>query len=204
LPGLSPDRELGLRISGEELHFSDRTWISYFFAVTNGNGPNVNANDNNHISLWGRVELQVPYVRISGAAMFNPITYGVYPNLFDEQKVGATGDVKFEIDNFEFLGQFMFVKTIYKSTGTGDVDAFGAHAQIGYKFFFGLQPAYRIAWFEPNNRIAGDQVLYHTFGLNYELPWVPLKLLANYTLTGEQSGRAIRNNIFEALVQAVF
>ncbi|MCC6806989.1 MAG: hypothetical protein IT381_06175 [Deltaproteobacteria bacterium] len=204
VPGLSPDRELGLRISGEELHLSERVYVSYFAAITNGNGPNVNANDNNHISIWGRLELQVPFVRFAAAGMFNPITYGTYPNLFDEQKWGVTGDVRFEWNGLEFLGQFMFVQTKYTSTGAPTVNAMGAHGQVGYKLFFGLQPAYRIAWLEPNDRISGDQLLYHTFGLNYELPWVPIKVFVNYSLTGEQSARSIKNNLFECLVQAVF
>jgi hypothetical protein len=204
LPGLSPDRELGLRISGEELRLSNRVFLNYFVAITNGNGPNVNANDNNHVSVWGRLELQVPFFRFGAAGMFNPITYGTYPNLFDEQKWGATADVRFEWNGLQFLGQYMLVQTKYTSTGAATVTAMGAHAQVGYKLWFGLEPAYRIAWLEPNDRIQGDQLLYHTFGLNYELPWVPIKVFANYTLTGEQSARSIRNNIFEFLAQAVF
>lgn len=208
VPGLSPDRELGLRISGEELHFSEKVHASYFVAVTNGNGPNVNANDNNLLSIWARGELQLPFVRLGAAGMFNPMTIGVYPNLFNEQRLGATGDLKFEWGNsagdLSLFAQVQWVQNRYTSTGTASVNQLAAHAQLGYMFWFGLQPAYRIAWLEPNDRIINDQLLYHTVGLNYVLPWVPVKLFANYTFTGEQPARSLRNNVFEFLAQAVF
>ncbi len=208
VPGMSPDRELGLRISGESLHLSEKIWANYYVAVTNGNGFNVNAHDNNILAVWARGEIQFPYIRIAAAGFWNGMTFGTYPNLFDEQRYGATGDVRFAWANhfgeLVAFGQFIFAQTRFTSTNAPIVTQLGAHAQAGYKFWFGLQPAYRIAWFEPSNRIANDMLLYHTVGLSYDLPWVPLRLVANYTFTGEETGRSLRNNIFEFMTQAVF
>lgn len=204
VPGLGVDRELGLRLSGERLKLSDKIAASYFFAVTNGNADNATVNDNNHPAVWGRAELYVPFTRIGAAVNFNHLTSGVFPNLFDEQRLGVAADLKFEWKGAFFFAQFMMVQSAFPTTKAPKTVAMGAHAQVGYKFWFGLTPAYRIAWYEPNDRIGIDQLLYHTVGLMYDVPVVPLRVMVNGTLAGEQTARSIANNQIDFLVQATF
>jgi hypothetical protein len=208
VPGLSPDREIGLRISGEDLHLSQKITANYYVAVTNGNGFGVNANDNNLVAVWARGEIHFPFLRVAAAGFWNGMTFGTYPNLFDEMRYGGTGDLKFswkhDFGELIAFAEFVLVQMRFTSTGAPVVTQMGAQGQVGYKFFFGLMPAYRLSWLEPNDRIVNDQLLYHTAGLSYDLPWVPLRVLANYTFTGEQPGRSLRNNLFEFLAQAVF
>lgn len=203
-PGIGVDRELGLRISGERLRITDSIRASYFLAVTNGNGDNNTVNDNNHPAFWARGELYVPYVRLGVAGNFNPLTNGVFPNLFDEQRAGFAADAKFEFKGAWLFAQFLFLQNSYPTTRAPRIVQMGAHAQVGYKFWFGLTPAYRIAWYEPNDRISIDQLLYHTVGLMYDLPWVPVRVMANGTFAGEQTARSIANNQLDFLVQATF
>ena len=204
-PGLGIDRELGLRISGEKIPLGSRVWINYYAAVTNGNADNQTVNDNNSLALFGRVELHVPYVRVSGAAYYNPATSGTFPNLFNFNKFGATGDVAtLRIKGLDVRGEFLYTQFKYPTTQAPTTNAYGASAQIAYHFWFGLTPAYRVAFYEPNDKIDFDQLLYHTIALSYDLPWVPLKVMANGTLTGEQSARALNNNQLDFCVQANF
>ena len=202
-PGLGIDRELGLRISGEKIGSQDVAF-SYYAALTNGNADNVTNNDNNLPAGFGRVELFVPYVRIGAGVYYNPATSGTFPNLFNQNRFGATADVLFELNGFMLAGEFLYTQFGYPTTHQAEVNAYGAHAQVGYKFRFGLTPAYRIAFYEPNDKINFDQLLYHTLAINYDLPWVPLRLMLNGTLTGEQTARALRNNQLDFAVQATF
>ncbi len=203
-PGLGIDRELGLRVSGEKIRLGHRVFFNYYAAVTNGNADNMTVNDNNSFAAWGRAELHVPYVRIGAASYYNPATNGTFPNLFDVNKVGATTDIDFRLHGFDFRTEFLYTELRYPTTSAPISRAYGAHAQVAYHFWFGLTPAYRIAFYEPNDKIDFDQLLYHTLAINYDLPWVPLRVMANGTLTGEQSARALKNNQLDFCVQANF
>ncbi|MFW6057617.1 MAG: hypothetical protein ACOC9W_02065, partial [Persicimonas sp.] len=80
-------------------------------------------------------------------------------------------------------------------------------AQIAYEEpFFGLQPAYRFAYYDAATDLSGEENLafetltHHTIGLNYNAKNYPMRLMVNYTLTDEEE-RDIDNDRFDALVQ---
>ena len=75
--------------------------------------------------------------------------------------------------------------------------------------------AYRLAFFDPTADFAGsspdveeqlriDEMTHHTFGLTWNIPEVPVKLQANYTITIENKNRVFDNDRLELLGQLLF
>ena len=214
--GLSIARQVGIRLdSGEPFYFQSDygPGVSYSLAVTNGQSANKNLNDNDKLAYYGRAAFHYgPWVKLGGAAFLNDRTIGVRPNRINRQETGWTADLTLEYADLTVSGNL--VQTTYEPEI--DVEsartAFGWHAQVGYEEpYIGLQPAYRLSNFDPSSSVGdedtkslvfeNDALTYHTFGLNYDLEQYPVRLMVNYTVTGEQQQRQLKNDRFDALVQ---
>lgn len=216
--GLGQGRQVGLRVDSDIYYFLNDSadaapsgpGVSYSLAVTNGQPNTLKYNDNEKLAYFGRLNLHWgDLVRLGGAGFHNERTLGVAPDRLGEKSVGWTGDLSVSAYGFSLLANIMQVEI----TPAPELQAEQARtarsmqAEIAYEEpFFGLQPAYRIAYYDANidgdapGSAAYEALTYHTVGLNYNSPDYPVRLMLNYTVTGEEQ-RPIDNNRFDALAQ---
>ncbi|MFU8803256.1 MAG: hypothetical protein ACNA8W_05535 [Bradymonadaceae bacterium] len=208
VPGLSIGRELGARVQGSyflgaEPGEFEGPGVSYAAAITNGNGPNRSMNNNSRHAYYGRAALHWgEYVAVGGAYMHNDDTLGEPPNRIDRLIRGWTADLQAAAFGVSFLAS-MTNQTLSAPDlpQEPDAEATAYQAQIGYQLpFFGLQPVYRFAYYDPGV-IEDDDLIYHTVGLNYNAANYPIRLMFNYTITVEEDARELDNNRFDALLQ---
>lgn len=212
--GLSEGRQVGLRFDSQPYYLSGEAeegpGFSYAFAVTNGQSANRPLNDNDDAAYFGRLNLHwADLVRVGGAAFYNDRTIGEeQPDLIGEERTGWTADVTVTAYGLTLLANIIEVD-IEPAAEIQDEQARTSRAyqaQIAYEEpFFGLQPAYRFAYFDPAADIDEqsprfEALTYHTVGLNYNARSYPIRLMLNYTVTGEEE-REIDNDRFDALVQ---
>lgn len=216
--GLGQGRQIGLRLDSETFYFQNSSpdaapagpGVSYGVAVTNGRRSTLKYNDNEQLAYYGRLNLHWgDLVRLGGAAFHNKRSLGVEPDLLNQANAGWTGDLRVRAFGLSVLAAYVQVNI----TPAPELDAEQtrtAHsmlAQIAYEEpFFGLEPAYRFAYYDANTAVNDpdsavyEALTYHTFGLNYNSPHYPIRLMLNYTVTGEDQ-RPIDNNRFDALAQ---
>jgi hypothetical protein len=218
--GLSQGRQVGIRFDSEPYYFSgvdarqdevpQGFGFSYALAATNGQDANLLLNDNDDSAYFGRVNLLWgELLRLGGAAFHNERLLGVEPDQLSETRNGWTGDVTVTAYGLTLLANIIQVDI----TPAAELDAEQSRtarayqAQIAYQEpFFGLQPAYRFAYYDPNVDAdatispAFEALTYHTIGLNYNAPTYPVRVMLNYTITGEED-LPIDNDRFDALVQ---
>ena len=216
--GLSLSREVGLRVDGEPWFFlGDEEMglgVSYSAAVTNGQEANQSFNDNDKLAYYGRGALHVgEYVELGGAYYKNDETRGERPDLVGVDTSAWTADVMVDVEGVTAIGSIMQKKELPfdGQEDEGETTAMAYQGQIAYEEpFLGLQPAYRFAYYDPSADFTGpsggggfesDALTYHTIGLNYNAQDYPLRLMVNYTITGEQEQRKLKNNRLDALVQ---
>lgn len=209
--GLSSGRQVGIMLGAEPFHFgSDERegfGLSYALALTNGQNANSALNDNDKFAFYGRAEVHwADLVSLGGAYEFNDRTLGVEPNTIDERRTGWTADLTFTGWDITLIGSVMS-KSIARPT-LEDIDpetsGFAYQGQLAYKAPFGIQPAFRYAFFDPTeDPSSADALTYLTFGLNW-VPDFPVQLQLNYTIAGETEEFSIPNNRFDGVVQVTW
>lgn len=213
--GLSEGRQLGVRVDSEPWFFlgnDDGPGVSYAVAATNGQDANVSLNDNDQLAFFGRLNLHWgSMVRLGGGAYYNDRTLGERPNLIGEKRTGWTADLTVNAAGFTLLSNIIQVEIEpgAELAGESTRTARSYQVQVAYEEpFFGLQPAYRFAFYDPDTDTPNDasvpspfeSLTYHTIGLNYNAKTYPVRVMLNYTLTGEETYE-IDNDRFDALVQ---
>jgi len=219
--GLSQGRQVGLRLDSEPYYFLNESQdaapngpaLSYALAVTNGQKVNLRFNENDKMAYYGRLNLHWgDLIRLGGAGFYNERTLGAAPDRLNQKNVGWTGDLTANAYGVSLLANITQVEVTPAPELRAEQSrtARSMQAQIAYEEpFLGLQPAYRFAYYDPdiNNdgsaNVAYEALTYHTFGLNYNSPDYPVRILLNYTVTGEDV-RSIDNNRFDALAQIVW
>ncbi len=218
LDGLSVDRQVGVMIDSDKI-LMDGPGIGfgYALAVTNGNGANRPLNDNDSPAFFGRLELHwKEHVTVGFAAYYNELTAGAAPDLIDEQELGLTADL-----SIDFHGVFAGVGFTQINSTFPDVDAEadrssqGLQAYLGYRASYGFGYAVRWSTLDPSSDFSAeeptakaafevDDVAYITPSLTWDVPKLPIRLQANYTITMEDDARALDNNKLELLGQLSF
>lgn len=221
--GLSLERQAGVMLYSAPLMLEDLPLgAAYYLSASNGSGANRPLNDNDALALTGRLEVFVgDWVTVGGGVFYDQATTGDPPDLLDEDRLGIAADIGVEVHDLLLFAQFMQVRTEFPDVpAQPDRVARGYHAEIGYRLPWGLIPAYRYAFYDPTTdfeaddpavqaRLETDELTYHTFGLTWLPPGVPLKLQVNYTLTLEDEpfetdDNDLDNDRVDALVQATF
>ncbi len=210
--GLSLGREVGVRLDSEPIYFGDPNGfgISYAAAVTNGTRAGVSVNDNDKLAYSGRLNLHWgQIVRLGAGVYFNDRLLGELPDQIGETRTGWTADLTAKIAGFTLLSNVIQVDIAPASAVPNEPTrtARSYQVQVAYQEpFWGLQPAYRFAYYDPATNLtqtvdpAFEALTYHTIGLNYNAKTYPVRVMVDYTLTGE-ADRAIDNDRFDALVQ---
>src|SRR5690554_2513293 len=160
--GLSAGRQVGVQLRGD--HFfggeeNEGPGISYALAATNGNGPNASLNANDRLAYFGRLMLHWgDEVALGSALFYNDDTFGEQPNRVDRVRQGWTADLQAHL-----LGASLLANVIATSVDSPDLSddtelsALGYSVQVAYEEpFLGLQPAYRLASYDPSSSY-GDE-----------------------------------------------
>lgn len=219
--GLSVIRETGFIIGNDDyVPFSigkNEIGFDYRFALSNGNGTNVLGNDNKLPQALGRLGARYgDYLRVGFGGSYNPRTRGVRPNLFLETEARGFADITFDMFGIRAVATSIFQWTTFDSI-LPEADpnrtqaAYGAAAWVSVEDpfglpTFGLRPAVRVSYYEPNSAFDEDQLFETTFAVRYIPPTgLPLALLFDVTLLfepGPANQRQIDNHRATAL--AVF
>lgn len=221
--GLSADRHAGIQLTGRPIYFNAEDMrvprglgLSYGLAVTNGSDASLSLNDNDRLAYYGRLALHwADIVQIGGGAYLNERLLGDPPDQAAVTRTGFTADASVQVAGVTAIASVM------SRTEDPDIDAEAAinslayQAQIGYRaeWAWGLQLAYRYAFYDPSNSFpeeegvpedpifTNDALTGHTIGLNWLPGNLPFRMMLNYTIAGEQPERQITNNRFDAMVQ---
>ena len=115
------------------------------------------------------------------------------------------------------LGQYARLNTSFPTVGTADRESVAYHVQAGYwipGIPIPLLVAYRYAHYDPwssrDADAAGDLASlgldYHTLGLQVRYPddSIDLRAFVDYTITTEETGRALDNNRLQVAAQLAF
>ena len=222
--GMSQDRQVGLQARGTlplvEVDGPEgdpqSLAVSYAAAVANGNGPNQSLNENSQLATYGRLVAHWgDVVAIGGAAFYNPRTFGDPPDQIDRDRTGWTADLQVDLFGFSLLTNVVNeTRTIpeFDDAQNPETRGLGYQVQLAYEEpFFGLEPAYRFAHYDPNDVdengetqdefFENDALTYHTLGLNYNAQDYPIRLMTNYTITVEEEARQIDNDRLDLLLQ---
>jgi hypothetical protein len=212
--GLSVGRQVGVRLDSRP-HFllgeDEGPGVSYALAATNGENANRAFNDNDELAYFGRLNLHWGDIaRLGGGAYYNDRTFGEPEELISQSETGWTADLTVAVAGVTLLANVIQVdfEPGAELEAEPSRTARSYQAQVAYEEpFFGLQPAYRFAYLDPNTDVDGEQVspemeslTHHTLGLNYNAKTYPVRLMLNYTLTAEEAVE-IDNDRFDALVQ---
>lgn len=209
--GLSQGRQVGLRLDSRPYFvMEDGLGFSYGLAATNGVRANRAFNDNDELAYFGRANVHWGDVaRVGAGAFHNDLTLGTPPDQLGEERTGFTADLSVNTHGVTFLANIIQVDIdpAPELDDEASRTAQAYQAQIAYEEpFFGLQPAYRFAYYDAATDLSGEENLafetltHHTIGLNYNAKNYPMRLMVNYTLTDEEE-RDIDNDRFDALVQ---
>jgi hypothetical protein len=212
--GLSVGRQVGVRFDSRPyfvLGEDDGPGVSYALAATNGESANRTLNDNDELAYFGRLNLHWGDIaRLGGGAYYNDRTFGEPEELIGQTETGWTADLTVGAAGVTLLANV--IQTEFEPDAELGAElartARSYQVQVAYEEpFVGLQPAYRFAYLDPNTDESGADVspemealTYHTIGLNYNAKTYPVRLMLNYTLTGEEAVE-LDNDRFDALVQ---
>ena len=154
----------------------------------------------------------------------NDRTVGALPNLYREKDNGVALDLRVDFHGLELSGQIVRLSTTFSTLETETRKRMAWHAQIGYlvRALVPFEPAYRFAYYDPWVNASGttpggidlsaNRLRYHTLGVRVFMPNAPTDSVGvgrtcayvNYTFTGEQASRRLRNDRLEVLVQVAF
>lgn len=207
--GLSQDRQIGVRAQGQIFFLSEDNeaegpGVGYGLAIANGNGPNVSMNNNNRLAYYSRLSLHWgEMVSIGGGLFHNDSTLGDPPSQVDRLRWGWTADLLVSAYNAT-----LFANIVSRQQETPElpqdpeVQSMGFQVQVAYEEpFFGFQPTYRFAYYNPDSELADRALTHHTMGLNYNAANLPLRLMANYTIALEEEALQMDNNRLDLLLQ---
>ena len=229
--GLSPPRQLGVvlanpqpfvatALAGEDLAFT------YSLGVSNGNGQNLQGNDNKlpaaYLRLqgsWGK------WVQLGVGGRLNPRTVGVAPNLFSETDTVGFVDVTAHVAGFFSTAQGIARSTALSTlvplggaagseSGMGGTVWVYADEPLGASLF-GIKPGVRVSAFDPSSAFTGDELVETTIGVRWDVPGalmhdaleplarLPLTVFLDYVILSEvgAGARDLSNNRLTALVQ---
>jgi phosphate-selective porin OprO/OprP len=195
-------RDLGAQLTGSFAKLNDHYLFDYYFAVLNGAGYDVAADNNNHKDIAGRLVIH-PISNLSIGADFY---HGI--DLFTVAAGTAKANT-YNLRNRQGIdGRYVWKKlslTAEYDKGTdAHINRNGWYGQAAYFVWSNkLQLAAKYDTFDPTQTLTTDRSTNYTGGVNYFFnKWA--KFTVDYVDTREQAATQIKNNIFEAQLQLVF
>ncbi|MCP4500861.1 MAG: hypothetical protein GY822_12945 [Deltaproteobacteria bacterium] len=212
--GLGLKRQLGLMVGAQDAPLGPVD-LTYRLAVTNGNGINLYGNDNKLPALFSRVAVGYgDLVDVGFGLNYNPTTVGELPSLYIETEMGGFFDVAVRVLGFELIAQLM-ARSTSADTALPEADPNRFNSSLGATAWlsvdkplgldiFGLNPALRVSYLDPNSAFDDDQVFETSLGLRYvPSTHMPLAFVFDVTLLFELSptgSRALDNHRATAMM----
>ncbi len=201
---VSPDRDLGVMISGSVLDQK----LSYSLALTNGTGKGIFDN-NQGKTFHSRIVLApLSFIKLGGG-----MQYGQHPSVVDnsteeDSRFRWAADVQMNYKNFDLIGEYISGKDkgSYVVGGgcggdptivEGNLNRSGYHVTAMYKTPWNLQPVFRYENWNTDRDTPNRVEHTMAFGFNYWLnDWTRIQL--NYLYKAEEK-MEVKND--ELLIQ---
>jgi hypothetical protein len=199
--GLALDRQVGAQIGSDRLGDPGSIGFRYAVAVMNGNGANALNNDNNSVMPVGRVVVEFKdMVALGVNGYLNDVTEGERPNRLTSGRIGYGGDLSAHIAGADLLLSVLSRSTSHPGTGLPNETGFGLMGSVHYLHeSSGFEGGLRYASLDPSNVETDDAVNEINVMVGFRPKQVPLRLLVQYSLRGEDVPQA--NNSLDAMVQ---
>jgi hypothetical protein len=213
LPGLNVSRQQGLMLSTDGVLEAGLVYLAAYAMVANGSGSNDTLNDNSRFGFFARG--QVGFLDIVTLGLSGHLNDRTVDRFIKEDRTWAV-DVNVHWIDFDFYAEYISQITRCPTTGTQRRLSQAFSAQLNYGIAIGefmLTPGYRFATFNPSVEAEsppGEPVLRgvntHTIALqgSTDLDSAELGLQLEYIIMGEDDGREVDNNIFQALARVAF
>jgi hypothetical protein len=171
--GLGLDRQIGIGVGTDRVPTGFGGVIAQV-AVTNGNGANQYLNDTQYPSVVGRAAADFfgRALTVGVDSYFQPRGSGTRPTYFRDNLVGAGADVRYEKGPLHVLLLAQLRNTRHVNLRYSDL-AFGVSGEAAWKIDGWIEPALRVSYYDPNNNIPIDALLYTTAGVNFYAPNAP-------------------------------
>lgn len=209
---LADGRNLALGLNGTTAEGR----LAYSATLANGNGSNVSANDNERFqpaarlvfTPWsnktGSLTLGANALRSTDNAVTKP-GLGLTGNSFTGRRTMWGADAALKTKSIEFQAEVLGgTFRPANAVPAGKFDALSWHALVAWNAVPGrLQLALRHEEFDPNTKVAGDQVKVWNLGLNWFIRGDDLKFQLNW-LNGDGPGTASDGGRLLTRMQVVF
>jgi hypothetical protein len=201
--GLGLGRQIGAGLGTDRLPVGSLGLIAQI-AVMNGNGPNQLFNDTQYPSVVGRLALDLlaRHLTLGLDSYFQPRGYGTLPSYTRDNLIGVGADLRYQSGPLHVMLLAQFRNTRRVTLG-GTERALGFSGEAAWRFGF-LEPALRISYLDPNDKIGNDALTHATAGVNLYAPNAPARLSVDFTHRIEQSGRTLDNDGIEVAAQVRF
>jgi len=197
-PGLPPGLSLGASIRHDPGQPRDGAAVGYEVAVQNGADEFSSNNDNDQPAVSAAGILRLPHEGyVIAAVRWNPRTVGELPFRQDETDYQGTLGAHAVAGPVSVGAGLIVQRTIFESTGGPAQDAFGAHAQLLFRFGGDERPlavGYRFAVLDPSSLITTDRVMEHTVGAVMGVPSYRTRVQLQVTHVEEQAERDLSND----------
>jgi phosphate-selective porin len=210
---LTPERQVGVMIWGKPLTNvlpDEKDLVTYYGGIFNGNGRNVNNNDNNEYMYVSRLELQPwkgnimgldSFVKFGGDYLFSRDETGTNISPALNLKVNSDGslssyslpgpdernaysfDAWFRVGPFDLIGEYLDERVRSRDGAFKDFEASGEYVQGSY-FVLPKKLQAVVKWEHLNpGQLGNDGIESVTGGLNYYIHGDTIKVMADYVHT---------------------
>ena len=197
-PGLPPGRSMGAAIHLDPAEPTSGAAVGYEVAVQNGADEFSANNDNDQPAVSAAGVLRLPHEGyVIAAVRWNPRTVGQLPFRQDETDYQGTLGAHMVAGPLSLGAGLIVQRTIFESTGGPAQDAFGAHAQLLFRFGGDDHPlavGYRFGILDPSSLITTDRVMEHTVGAVMGVPSYRMRVQIQATHVEEQAERELSND----------
>jgi hypothetical protein len=199
---LSIGRQLGLGVGTDVVKLGPGGMTAQL-AVMNGNGADQLYNDAQYPSAMARMAYEIGGISFGVWGAFQPRALGDQPRVFRDNVYSAGADARFQRGPLHAMLLAQVRSTRHVTSRQPDEIGLGLSGEVAWRFGL-VEPAMRVSFLDPSDRIATDNLLYATAGLNFYLPGAPGRLSLDFTHRVEQSGRELSNDGIELSAQVRF
>jgi hypothetical protein len=127
---------------------------------------------------------------------------GMRPNRIHSTQLGYGADIGLTVGGFDALTMVLMRNTSHPNTGLPQEKALGVMAELHYLHpTAGFELGARFALLDPSNVIPHSRLSEIAGMIGYRLKKVPLRLVLQYTLRGEEPAVSVANDSLDAMAQ---
>jgi hypothetical protein len=201
--GLSIGRQLGIGVGTDRIPLGERGGLTAQLAVMNGNGADQLYNDAPYPSAMGRIAYDRSGFGLGVWGAFQPRAFGDQPRVYRDNVFTGGVDATYNRGPLHVMLLAEVRNTRHVTTQQPDERGLGLSGEVAWRFGF-IEPAVRVSYLDPSDKIPTDALLYTTVGVNLYVPGAPGRLTIDYTHRAEDAGRELTNDGLELSAQVRF